>query len=120
VSPLTATENPKLSLAARSEAPVDGGGEGFPSLALAGLDEAPLPVDAARNTFACSPQIIMTDFFEELQRLVRYLLLGHDGNRVDFHEEIRIRQACDEEHGDRRRVGPVSPRAPECLKARLD
>jgi hypothetical protein len=82
----------------------------FQAFALAGLDEAPLPVDAARNAFACSPQIIMTDFFEELQRLVRYLLLGHDGNRVDFHEEIRIRQACDEEHGDRRRVGPVSPR----------
>ena|SRR5262245_22337725 len=54
------------------------------------------------------------------QRLIRNSLLGHDGNRVDFHEEIRIRQSCDKEHGDRRRVGSVTPSVPECLKARQD
>jgi len=92
-----------------------------PSLRARGIVSPVLPEkDKARQDVMANTLNLFRNGAPLRSGWVRHSLLGHDGSRVNFHEEIRIRQAWDEDHGDRRRVRPIAPCAPECVKARPD
>jgi hypothetical protein len=72
---------------------------------------------AGRTSQTCC-ELVIVPVRGLLQRLVRHSLLRDNGNGVNLHKKIRIGQSCNKEHRDRRRVGSVAPRVPECFKAR--